>query len=287
MNDLLSQNYFSAETLSVAANYILSAAAFIAILVIGRYVAIWIRDTIRRGLDRPSMDSTLTKFAGNFAYYAVFLLALFAGLETVGVETASFVAVLAAAGFAVGLALQGTLANFAAGVLLLIFRPFGVGDYVEIAGETGFVRDLQLFFTRLRTRSNRVIIVPNGDIFGSTIENIFEQDEIRVDCDVGTDYPADIDETRKVLLEAARAVDDRLTEKGEQAALVGLGDSSINWQVRVWATPDNYFRLKQELTRQVKYKLDDAGIGIPFPQRDIHVDYLNGAPEENGAADNA
>jgi small conductance mechanosensitive channel len=222
------------------------------------------------------VDRTLTKFAGNFAYYGIFLLALFAGLETVGVETASFVAVLAAASFAVGLALQGTLANFAAGIMLLIFRPFSVGDYVEIAGETGFVRDIQLFFTRLTTRDNRLVIIPNGDIFGATIENIFAHDEIRVDCDVGTGYPADIDETREVLLEAARQVDDRIEEKGEQAALVELGGSSINWQVRIWATPDNYFRLKQELTRQVKYALDEADIGIPYPQMDVHLDQVNG-----------
>lgn len=276
MNDLVSQNYFSAETLSLVTDYLLSAVAFIAILIIGRYVAKWLRNKIRGGLDAPGVDQTLKKFAGNFVYYAVFLLAIFAALQTVGVEIASFVAVLAAAGFAVGLALQGTLANFAAGIMLLIFRPFEVGDYVEVSGRMGFVHDLQLFFTRLRTSDNRVIIIPNGDVFGATIENIFAEDEIRLNCDVGTDYPADIDETREVLLEAARSVDDRLEEKGEQAALVGLGESSINWQVRIWTTPDNYFRLKQELTRQVKYHLDEAGIGIPFPQRDVHLDDLNG-----------
>ena len=276
MDDLLSQDLFTADTLSVAADYLLSVAAFILILIIGRYVARWRRNKIRDGLDTPDVDRTLTKFAGNFVYYAIFLLAIFAALQTVGVEIASFVAVLAAAGFAVGLALQGTLANFAAGIMLLIFRPFGVGDYVEIADETGFVRDLQLFFTKIRTRDNRVIIIPNGDVFGATIENVFAEDEIRVDCDVGTDYPADIDKTREVLLAAARSVEDRLEEKGEQAALVELGGSSINWQVRIWATPDNYFRLKQELTRQVKYHLDEAGIGIPYPQMDVHLDELNG-----------
>jgi len=279
MNDLFSQGYLSAETINVAADYLLSGLAFILILVVGRYLARWVRDLIRGGLDTPGVDRTLTKFAGNFAYYGIFLLAIFAALETLGVETASFIAVLAAASFAVGLALQGTLANFAAGVMLLVFRPFSVEDYVEIAGETGFVKEIQLFFTRLRTRENRLIIVPNGDIFGATIENIFAHDEIRVDCDVGTDYPADIDEVREVLLEAARSVDDRLEEKGEQAALVGLGDSSINWQVRVWARPEDYFRLRQELTRQVKYKLDEADIGIPFPQRDVHLDQLNGEAE--------
>lgn len=276
MDQFFAEDFLTADTLSVAADYLLSAVAFIGILVIGRYVANWLRDKIRDGLDSPGVDRTLTRFAGNFVYYAVFLLAVFAALQTVGVEIASFVAVLAAAGFAIGLALQGTLANFAAGIMLLIFRPFGVGDYVDVAGETGFVKDIQLFFTRLRTRENRLIVIPNGDIFDSTIENIFAYDEIRVDCDVGTDYPADIDETREVLLEAARSVEDRLQEKGEQAALVGLGDSSINWQVRVWATPDNYFRLRQELTRQVKYHLDEAGIGIPYPQRDVHLDELNG-----------
>ena len=274
MNDL--QNYFTADTLSLAADYLLSAVAFIVILVVGRYLAKWVRDLIRGGLDKPGVDRTLTKFASNFAYYAIFLLALFAGLETMGVETASFVAVLAAASFAVGLALQGTLANFAAGIMLLIFRPFSVGDYVEIADETGFVHDIQLFFTRLTTRENRLVIIPNGDIFGATIENIFAHEEIRVDCDVGTDYPADIDETREVLLQAARSVDGRLEEKGEQAALVELGGSSINWQVRIWAKPEDYFRLRQELTRQVKYHLDEAGIGIPFPQMDVHLDKLNG-----------
>jgi small conductance mechanosensitive channel len=276
MNELLSQTGLNAETIRLIGAYVLRAIAFIAILVIGRYVATWVRNLIRGGLDRPSMDTTLTKFAGNFAYYAIFLLAIFAGLETVGVETASFVAVLAAAGFAVGLALQGTLANFAAGVMLLVFRPFKVDDYVEIADEKGFVRDISLFFTRINTRENRLIIVPNGDIFGSTIENVFANDLVRVDCEVGTDYPADIDATREVLLEAARSVEGRVEEKGEQAALQALGGSSINWEVRVWAKPDDYFRLKQELVRQVKYKLDEAEIGIPYPQMDVHLDKLNG-----------
>ena len=276
MNELFSQSYLSADTISLVSSYLLKAIAFIAILVIGRYVANWIRGTIRGGLEKPEVDRTLVKFAANFTYYAIFLLALFAGLETLGVETASFVAVLAAASFAVGLALQGTLANFAAGIMLLVFRPFRVGDFVEIADETGFVRDIQLFFTRLTTRDNRLVIVPNSDIFGSKIENIFENEVVRVDCDVGTDYPADIDETREVLLEAARSVEGRVEDEGVQAALVGLGGSSIDWQVRIWAKTDDYFRLKQELTRQVKYKLDEADIGIPFPQMDVHLDRLDG-----------
>ena len=279
MNDFRAQDYLNAETIQLLGLYVLNIVAFILILIAGWYAATWARNAIRGQLDRPTVDSTLTKFAGNFAFYAILLLAVFAGLETVGVETASFVAVLAAGGFAVGLALQGTLANFAAGVMLLIFRPFKVNDYVEVADETGFVKDISLFFTRLTTRENRIVIVPNDDIFGTTIENIFANDVIRVDCEVGTDYPADIDATREVLLDAARSVEGRIEEKGEQAALKALGGSSINWEVRVWVEPDDYFRLKQELTRQVKYKLDEAEIGIPYPQMDIHLDELNGEPE--------
>ena len=279
MNDFLSQLGLSAETFWLIGTYVLNAVAFIAILIVGWYVASWVRNLIRGGLDRPKVDATLKKFAGNFAYYAIFLMAILAGLETAGVETASFVAVLAAVGFAVGLALQGTLANFAAGVMLLIFRPFKIGDYVEVADETGFVRDISLFFTRINTRANRLVIVPNGDVFGSTIENIFAYDVVRVDCEVGTDYPADIDATREVLLEAARSVEGRVEEKGEQAALKALGGSSINWEVRVWAETDDYFRLRQELVRQVKYKLDEAEIGIPYPQMDVHLDELNGEAE--------
>ena len=274
MDDL--QSLLTPETLGTLTDYALNILAFVAILVAGRFIASWVRNLIRSGLDRPSFDKTLVKFAGNFSYYAIFVLALLAALNTLGVQTASFVAVLAAAGFAIGLALQGTLANFAAGIMLLIFRPFNVGDYVEVGGETGFVRDIQLFFTKLDTRENRLIVIPNGDIFGSTIENIFAYDVVRVDCDVGTDYPADIDETREVLLRAARTVDDRMDDKGVQAALTGLGDSAISWQVRIWAEPDDYFRLKQELTRAVKYELDEAGIGIPYPQMDVHMDKLNG-----------
>lgn len=276
MNELLEQDYVTTETIQQLGHYLLSAVAFVLILMIGHYVAKWVRAKIRGGMDRPEVDRTLTKFAGNFAYYALFLLALFAALETLGVETASFVAVLAATGFAIGLALQGTLSNFAAGVLLLLFRPFDVGDYVEVADETGFVHEIQLFFTRIRTRDNHLVIVPNDEIFGSTIHNYFAREIVRVDCDVGTDYPADIDATREVLLEAARSVEGRLEEEGEQAALVELGDSSIAWQVRIWAEAEDYFRLRQELTRAVKYALDDAGIGIPYPQMDVHVDELNG-----------
>lgn len=245
------------------------------VLVVTLFVAGWARRLTRSALDRPRFDVTLAKFSGNLLYYVIFILGLLAALSTMGVEVASFVAILAAAGFAVGLALQGTLANFAAGVMLLIFRPFKVGDYITVADETGFVREIQLFYTTIDQHDNKRIVVPNSDVFGSTIKNQFYHDEVRVDVAVGTDYPADIDETRRVLKEAATNVEDRITDRGVQVALKGLGDSAISWEVRIWSTPENYFRLRQELTRAVKYALDSAEIGIPYPQMDVHMDKLS------------
>ena len=252
-----------------------SAAAGIVILIVGWMVAGWLRNLIRRSMDKPSVDKTLASFMANLSYYAVLILTIFVALDTVGVEVVAFVGVLAAAGFAVGLALQGTLANFAAGVMLIIFRPFNVGDYVDVAGESGIVKGIQLFYTQIDTFDNRRIIIPNGEVFGSTIENNFYHDVVRVDADVATAYPEDIDAAREVLVEAAESIDDRVEEEGVQAALVGLGDSSIDWQVRIWAKTGDSFRLKRELTRAVKYKLDEAGISIPFPQMDVHLDRVN------------
>jgi len=275
------EQFLDPSFLEQIAGYLLSGLGFLLVVFVGRFIASKVRKTIREKLDKPSMDQTLVKFGANLAFYAIFVLSILAALQTLGVNTASFVAVLAAAGFAIGLALQGTLANFAAGILLLIFRPFNVGDYVEVGGETGYIRDLQLFFTKIDTRKNERVIVPNGDIFGSTIRNRFFHDEIRVDCAVGTDYPADIDATREVLLKAAATVSDRIESRGEQAALVSLGDSAIIWDVRIWCHPDDFFRLSQELKRAVKYGLDKADIGIPYPQMDVHVDQLaagDGAP---------
>lgn len=270
------ESLFADLTLADTLAYVQDFVFGLVVLIAAWFIAGWSRKLIRRSLDRPRLDTTLMTFVGNLLYYVIFVLGLLAALSTMGVEVASFVAILAAAGFAVGLALQGTLANFAAGVMLLIFRPFRVDDYITIAGETGFVREIQLFYTIIDQRDNQRLIIPNGDVFGSTIRNQFHHDAVRIGVAVGTDYPADIDATREVLLKAAASVDGRIESRGEQAALKGLGDSAIDWEVRIWSEPEHYFRLKQELTRAVKYALDAADIGIPYPQMDIHMDKLNG-----------
>jgi len=249
--------------------------AAILIFIIARWIAGRLRDAIRNMLDSPKYDKTLGRFGGNLLYYVIIILAILAALSTLGVQVASFIAILAAAGFAVGLALQGTLANFAAGVMLLIFRPFDVEDVVEIGGEKGRVRDIQLFYTRLNTMDNQMVIIPNSDVFGSSIRNVLYNDELRVACEVGTDYPADLDEARAVIKRAGETIDDRIEERGVQVLLTELGGSSINWEVRVWIRPNGFgdlLRVRDELARAVKYELDAADIGIPYPQMDVHLD---------------
>lgn len=235
-------------------------------------VARWARRAVAKSLGKSKLDETLTKFFSNMTGWGILVLGVIAILGIFGISTASFAAVLGAAGLAIGLAFQGTLSNFAAGVMLLVFRPFKVGDVVKVAGEQGKIDEIDLLVTKLDTPDNRRIIIPNSKIFGDTIETVTFHPIRRVDVAVGTDYGADLDRVRAVLGEAAAAVEGRLDEPPPQIFLDVLGDSSIAWQVRVWCHTPDYFDVRQAATRRVKKALDDAGIGIPFPQMDVHVD---------------
>lgn len=241
-------------------------ALFLAFIIAG-----WVRRLVASGCDRAKVDPTLGKFFGNAARYTVITLAVIACLGVFGIETTSFAAVIGAAGLAIGLAFQGSLSNLAAGVMLLLFRPFKVGDVVNAAGQVGKIDEIELFTTRMITPDNRLIIVPNSAIFGGTIENITYFDTRRVDIDVGTDYPASLDETRKVLDAAIEKVD-HLSEPAPQVYLDALGDSAIIWKVRVWVNTPDYWAIREKLTYSIKTSLDEAGIGIPYPQMDVHVD---------------
>jgi small conductance mechanosensitive channel len=189
----------------------------------------------------------------------------------VGVELVAFVGVIAASAFAIGLAFQGSLSNFSAGVMLLVFRPFKVGDVVNVAGETGKVDEIGLFTTTMDTPDNRRLILPNGAIFGAVIENITHHPIRRVDVAVGTDYTADLDRTREVLLKAAVEIPDQVPDKEPVVVLGELGASSVDWSIRVWVDAANYWPTKDALTRSVKNALDEANISIPFPQMDVHM----------------
>ncbi len=235
-----------------------------------RILSNWSGRLVKRSL--TNKDEVLQKFLSSLTRYTVLVVCIVAALGYVGMETASFAAVLAASGLAIGLAFQGTLSNFSAGVMLLIFRPFKVNDYIEAGGETGVVVGMELFSTELKSLDNKRIILPNSTIFGANITNYAHHPVRRVDVPVGTDYSADIDETRKILESVPNNVEGVIGDPGPQIFLAGLGTNSVDWQVRVWCNTPEYWDVYQAITAQTKRTLDAAGIGIPFPQRDLHLD---------------
>lgn len=235
-------------------------------------VAGWVSRLTGKAVRKAKVEETLARFLSNVAKYIVLIAGGVAILGTIGVEMTSFAALIAAVGFAIGMAMSGMLGNIASGVMLLLFRPFKVGDVVNAAGVQGKIFEIGLFTTEFDTPDNRRIIVPNNEIFGGTIENISHHATRRVAIDVGTDYGADIDTARAVMLEAAKATEHVLSDPEPAVVLIGLGGSSIDWSVRVWVNSGDYWAVMDKLTRNVKYALDKAEIGIPFPQMDVHID---------------
>ena len=253
--------------------YLIPAGMALLILVVGYFVAKFL-SRLASAPVKMKVDETLGKFTGKLVFYVLMIFVFIAVLGRVGVEVTSFAAIMAAAGFAIGLAFQGTLSNFASGVLLLVFRPFKVGDVINAAGITAKVYEIDLFTTTFDTPDNRRIVVPNSSIAGGTIENITFHGQRRLDVAVGVDYSADIDKTREVLTAAAESLKDATVQgdgRGYQIVLGDLGDSAVNWTVRMWVNAGDFWPTKEALTRAVKMHLDEAGIGIPFPQMDVHV----------------
>lgn len=286
LKELMSFNFdlTSEQWISLAEYYGFRVALVLVLLTLAWTVAGWMSSLVKTSLRKLRFDETLTLFIAKLTWWGIIGLAALACLSKFGVETTSFAAVIGAAGFAVGLAFQGTLSNFAAGAMLLIFRPYKVGDVVNIAGNLGKVDEIELFTTTIDTFDNRRIIVPNSEIYGAVIENITYHRLRRVDVAVGVSYAADIDKTREVLENAARATDGCLTDPEPAIVLQELAGSSVNWSVRIWGPTSNYADMKQALIRQVKYHLDRADIEIPFPQMDVHVRNGDGDSGSLGAA---
>ncbi|HMR05482.1 MAG TPA: mechanosensitive ion channel [Polyangiaceae bacterium] len=241
------------------------------VLFVSWVIAGWARRRTAQALEKRAFDAMLARFFANVVRYAILAGAVLGCLGVFGIQTASFAAVLAAMGLAVGLAFQGTLSNFAAGIMLLVFRPFKVGDVVKVAGEIGAVVEVELFTTELRTPDNRRLVIPNSEIFGKTIENMTHHETRRVDIAVGVAYEADLDKTREVLLAAAKEVQNVLEDPAPEAYLDSLGDSAVNWQLRVFCKTSDYWTVRQEAVRATKRSLDAAELSIPFPQMDVHV----------------
>lgn len=257
---------------TVGATWGLKVVGVLVALIAAWIIGGWVRRRIVGALERRRFDATLGRFFANMARYAVIGGALLGCMGVFGIETASFAALIAAMGLAVGLAFQGSLSNFAAGVMLLVFRPYKVGDFIIAGGKTGVVDEIELFTTQINTPDNRHVVIPNSKIFGDVIENVSHNDTRRVDIDVGVEYKADLDQTKAVLEAAVKTVPDTLAEPAPQIFLKSLGASSVDWQVRVWSKTSDYWTVYQALIRAVKQELDKAGLGIPFPQVDVHFD---------------
>jgi len=260
--------------LFVGTYYGLRVAFVLILLFLAFTISGWLSSIVGRGLRRVRFDETLTRFISKLVRWIILLMAGLACLSYFGVQTTSFAALIGAAGLAVGLAFQGTLSNFAAGAMLLIFRPYKVGDVVNVAGNLGKVFEIELFTTAIDTFDNRRFIIPNSEIFGATIENITYHPVRRVEVEVGTSYAADIDQTRQVLEQAIATVSEFVSNPEPTVVLTGLGGSSVDWSVRAWARNDDFNDAKQALIRAVKIELDKAGIDIPYPHLDVQLNQV-------------
>jgi len=254
-----------------AAFYSLKIVAAVAIFIVGRWIAKLLRNLVERMMTKGKVDEALVKFVGNITYIALIVIVVIAALNQLGIQTTSFIAIIGAAGLAIGLALQGSLANFAAGVLMIIFRPFKLGDYVEGAGAAGTVEEISIFTTHLRSPDNKTIIVPNAKITGDNIVNYSAKDSRRLDLVFGVSYSDDLQKVKKVLYDILTNDDRILKDPAPTVGVLELADSSVNFAVRPWVRTEDYWTLFFDLKEKIKERFDAENISIPFPQQDVHL----------------
>lgn len=241
------------------------------VFLVGKKLASSISHMIARALAYRGIDNAVSSFFRQLSYYAMLVVVIVATLGQLGVQTASFVAVIGAAGLAVGLALQGSLSNFAAGVLLILFRPFRSGNYIEAAGTAGVVKEISIFSTTLLTPDNRTITVPNSSILTGNIVNYSLQAERRIDLEIGVSYSADVDAVKRELLAVAQADERILKDRPMEVGIVSFANSSVNFALRVWAKTSEFGVVRFALMENIKKRFDEVGIEIPFPQMDVNV----------------
>lgn len=258
------------QVVELVALYGLKVVGAIAILIVGLFVAGRIAAFTKKGLGRSRVDPMLQGFISSLVKYTVLAVTVIAVLNQFGVQTASLIAVLGATGLAIGLALQGTLSNVAAGVMLLLFRPFKVGDYIEVAGQAGTVKDVSLFTSELATPDNVQIIVPNGQVWGASIVNYSYHPTRRLDMALGIAYEDDIGKAKSAVEEVIKADSRCKEDPAPLVAVSNLGESSVDFVIRIWCDAGDYWDLKWDLTRAIKERMDTEGITIPYPQRVVH-----------------
>ena len=249
----------------------ISIGLAIVIFIVGKIIANIIVKLARHGLEKGGMDSLLVNFVTSILKWVLMLFVIIASLEQLGVDTTSLIALLGAAGIAVGLALKDSLQNFASGVMLIVFRPFKNGDFVEAGGVTGVVEHIGIFTTIMKTGDNKEVIVPNGQVYGGTITNFSARDTRRVDMVFGIAYDADIRDAKNILVKILEEDERVLKDPKPVVAVSELADSSVNFVVRPWVKSGDYWAVLWDTNEKVKYAFDEAGIGIPFPQMDVHL----------------
>jgi small conductance mechanosensitive channel len=240
-------------------------------LIIGMWVAKFIRSIMKKALSKRGVDGTLTGFLSSITYMALMTMVAIAAIGRLGVETNSFIAIIGAAGLAIGFALQGSLSNFAAGVMIIFFRPFKAGDFVEVAGVAGVILEVQIFATTLKTGDNKKMIIPNGSITGGNIVNYSAHDTRRVDMVFGIGYDDDIKQAKEILGRILKEDERTLADPAPLVAVSELADSSVNFICRPWVKTADYWPVYWDVTEKVKLEFDAAGVSIPFPQRDVHM----------------
>ncbi len=267
--------------IAYAIEYGTALLSAIAIFVIGKWLALKISNVSRKMMEKHRIDPTITGFLANIIYYVLIVMVVIAAIGTLGVETTSMAAVIAAAGLAIGLALQGSLSNFAAGVMIVMFRPFHKGDFVSAGGIEGSVQEINIFTTYMKTPDNRTIIVPNGKIISDNIINFTANATRRIDLVIGVGYDDNLRDVKKVLTDILESNERVLEDPAPLVAVAELGDNSVNFNVRPWVKSEDYWLVRYELMQEIKEQLDAHGFSIPFPQRDVHHygDFANTQPQ--------
>ena len=243
----------------------------LAIVFIGKFIANMVRQGVVKVMRHRGMDEAIISFLSSLLYGMLFVIVLIAAISHLGFNTTSLVAIVGAAGLAIGLALQGSLSNFASGVLLIILKPFKSGDFIDVAGVSGIVEEIHVFSTKLRTGDNKAVIIPNGKITSSTITNFSTKPERRLDLVIGVSYDADLAKTKALLTKLTSEHELVLKDKEIVIGVQELAESSVNFVVRPWVTSADYWILHRDLLEKIKVSLDEAGIEIPYPQLSLHV----------------
>jgi small conductance mechanosensitive channel len=251
--------------------YSLNIIGALLIFIVGKWLARRISNLLSKLLEKNNFDLALVSFLTHLTYYALVVLVVVAAAGRLGINTASFLTVIGAAGLAVGLALKDSLSNFAAGVMIVLFRPFTIGDVVSTAGITAKVEKITIFNTHFCSPDNQLIIVPNNKIIADIITNINVKDTRRVDLTVGISYSDDMAETKEILARLAKEDSRILADPAPFIAVAELADSSVNLVFRPWVKTADYWDVRFDLTEKIKNRLDEAGISIPFPQQDVHL----------------